>query len=178
MITADTLLASSTCADWPRDRIDRLLASPTIDASSWVALATSCQALGWQSPAFREAMLTARRHAHRLHRSTVLKPWLQAVTRDRVATIRRWYHFQSAPAEVAAVMDRLDAWDGNVEQASAIAAAAYAVAAYAPTYAANYVTYAANDAAGVDCAGASDTYEARWRHLLDLCQRIDAAEAS
>jgi len=104
VITVDTLVATRPCADWPRDKIERLLASPTIDASSWVAFARSCQARRrWRAPTLRDVLLTACRHARRLHRGTVLLPWLQAVTRDRVASIRRRY--PSAPAAVAAVLD-------------------------------------------------------------------------
>ena len=207
MITVDTLVATRPCADWPRDKIERLLASPTIDASSWVAFASSCQARRWRAPTLHEVLLTACRHARRLHRSTVTIPWLQAVTRDRVASIRRRY--PSAPAAVAAVLDRLEAWDGTAGAARKIRDAAYAAcaAAYAAAYAAAayaadaaaaaYAAYAAYAAAcAAACAAAADAaadaydayadaydaYDAaaaaRWRYLLDLCQRIDAAEES
>lgn len=104
----------------------------------------------WGKLPDRDIGLTVCRHAARNHQP-VLVAWMQHVTVLRVdAQEKRW---PQAPERVKAIWARLRAWDGTADQAREIRRAAYA--AYAASYAA-------------------DAYRSL---ILNLCERIDAAEA-
>ena len=189
-ITVDLLMSTHPCEDWPRDRVERLLASPTVDASSWVAFAKSCCELHDSTrPTLADLRLTACRYAAAHHRDDVLTPWVQEVTRLRVAAQRK-RHGAAATPETLAIWAALESWDGSVEQARSLrdrayaerrrcwsADAAYAAAAdaYAAADDAAYAAAAvgANDAA--DWASAYDAADADVDRqlLLSLCQRLD-----
>ena len=184
-ITADLIMSTRPCERWPRAKIERVLAH--LDCASWTALAESARAAKWRLVSLTDLRLTAARYAAQHHRP-LLVAWVQHVTRQRVAAYRR--RWPRASAEVVALWDRLDAWDGTGEQARAIRADArlvYADAAYdddaAAAYAAAYAAYAAaadaNAAAAAADAAASDAaaYDAAaassWDGLRHLCGLLD-----
>ena len=138
MITVDTIMATRPCADWPRAKVERLAAR--LDATSWSTLVASAAARDWQDVPLADLRLTLCRHAAANHRP-VLVTWVQHVTRVRVAGQRRRY--PRARAEVVAIWDRLDAWDGTAAQARAIRSDAWRVY----DDAADAAAYAAADAA-------------------------------
>ena len=193
-ITADLIMSTRPCERWPRAKIERVLAH--LDCASWTALAESARAAKWRLVSLTDLRLTAARYAAQHHRP-LLVAWVQHVTRQRVAAYRR--RWPRASAEVVALWDRLDAWDGTAEQARAIrsnawrvydvaaAAAAYdaasdAYAAAAAAYdaasdayaaaAAAYAAAAASDAAAYAAAAADDAYAA-WDGLRHLCGLLD-----
>lgn len=171
MLTVDLLMSTNPCPDWPRARVKRLLASPTIDASSWVSFARSCAARKWRAPTLAELRLTACRYAVRNHRADVLIPWVQEVTRLRVAAQRQRYGASATP-ETLAIWTALESWDGAAEHARTLRDRAndewrrvrYA-ASDAASDAAAYVAYVAYVDAAYDATAT----------LLDLCARLDAA---
>ena len=192
-ITADLIMSTRPCERWPRAKIERVLAH--LDCTSWTALAESARAAKWRLVSLTDLRLTAARYAAQHHRP-LLVAWVQHVTRQRVAAYRR--RWPRASAEVVALWDRLDAWDGTAEQARAIrsnawrvydvattaaAAAAYAAAAtaYATAYAASataaHAAYAASAAADAAAyAYAADAYAAAHEaHLAALADLIRAA---
>lgn len=196
-ITVDLLMSTNPCSDWPRDRVERLLASPAVNKSSWVAFVESCNSLhNSTKPTLADLRLTACRYAAVHHRADVLTPWVQEVTRLRVAAQRK-RHGAAATPETLAIWAALESWDGSVEQARSLrdrayaeqhrcwSDAAYAADAYAAAddaayavcaaaYAAAYVVCAAAYAAaaiGVVVAGADDDVDRQL--LLSLCQRLD-----
>ena len=186
MVTVDLLMSTSPCEDWPRARVKRLLASRTIDASSWVAFARSCAARKWRAPTLADLRLTACRYAEQHHRADVLIPWVQEATRQRVAAQRARYK-STATTETLAIWTALESWDGTAAQARDLSARASAERrrswrAYNATAAAATAAYnAAYDAAYDAAAAAAAAYDAAAddeRTLLDLCARLDAAMAA
>jgi hypothetical protein len=189
MLTVDLLMSTNPCTDWPRERVARLLASPTVDASSWVAFAESCRARKWRAPTLADLRLTACRYAAAHHRTDVLTPWVQEVTRLRVAAQRK-RHGAVATPETLAIWTALEVWDGTETQARVLrdranaewrrnrtAAADAAAAADADAVEAAEATlvaavYAAAAAAAAAAYAAADA-AADWRLLLSLCQRLD-----
>jgi hypothetical protein len=191
-ITVNLLMSTHPCEDWPRDRVERLLASPTVDASSWVAFAKSCCELHEMTrPTLADLRLTACRYAAAHHHDDVLTPWVQEVTRLRVAAQRKRHGAATTP-ETLAIWAALESWDGSVEQARALRDRAYdeqhrcwppvaadaAVDAYVTAddaYAA--VAYAsaasANDAADWASGDAGAYADVDRQLLLSLCQRLD-----
>ena len=192
-ITADLIMSTRPCERWPRAKIERVLAH--LDCASWTALAESARAAKWRLVSLTDLRLTAARYAAQHHRP-LLVAWVQHVTRRRVAAYRR--RWPRASAEVVALWDRLDAWDGTDEQALAIrsnawrvydvatttAAAAYAAPAAYAAYAA--ADDAAADAADADAASAAAAYTAAaaaaydaaydassWDGLRHLCGLLD-----
>ncbi len=173
MMTVDLLMSTNPCVDWPRARVKRLLASPRIDASSWVAFARSCAASKWRAPTLADLRLTACRYAAQHHRPDVLTPWLQDVTRQRVAA-QRASHGSAATAETLAIWTALESWDGTSDQARALRDRANAEWRRARNA---YAAYAAALDAAVAAAAAddADADADAERMLLDLCARLDAA---
>ena len=176
-ITVDLLMSTSPCVDWPRERVARLLASPTVDASSWVAFAESCRARKWRAPALADLRLTACRYAAAHHRADVLTPWVQEATRLRVAAQRK-HHGAAATPETLAIWTALEVWDGTETQARVLRDRANAEWRRNRTAAADVAAASASDAADAAYAYAADGAYAGavdWQLLLSLCQRLDAA---
>ena len=172
MITVDTIMATRPCAaDWPRAKVKRLAAR--LDATSWSTLVASAAARDWQDVPLADLRLTLCRHAAANHRP-VLVTWVQHVTRVRVAGQRRRY--PRARAEVVAIWDRLDAWDGTAAQARAIRSDAWRV--YDDAYDAAAGAAAAYAAAYADAADAAAGPGVALDLLVDLAARLDAVEAS
>jgi len=177
VITVDLLMSTSPCVDWPRERVARLLASPTVDASSWVAFAESCRARKWRAPALADLRLTACRYAAAHHRADVLTPWVQEVTRLRVAAQRK-RHGAAATPETLAIWTALEVWDGTETQARVLRDRANAEWRRNRTAAADVAAASASDAADAAYAYAADGAYAGavdWQLLLSLCHRLDAA---
>ena len=179
MITVDLLMSTHPCADWPRERVERLV--PRMDCRSWSAFAASAKASRWRRVSVDDLTLTACRYAAAHHRADVLVPWVQHVTRLRVDAQRKRY--PHAPAGVVAAWDALDTWDGTAATARGIRDRACdvwrsAAAARAAAAAARAADAAAADAAAADAAYvayvAADA-DARSSMLFDLCARLDAA---
>ena len=161
MLTVDLLMSTHPCVDWPRKRVTRLLASPTVDASSWVAFAESCRARKWRAPTLADLRLTACRYAAAHHRADVLTPWVQEVWRLRVAAQRK-RHGAAATPETLAIWAALESWDGSAVQARVLCDRAraerhrcWSAAAYAAAYAAAAAAAAAADAAAYAAAAAA-----------------------
>lgn len=116
MLTVDLLMSTNPCPDWPRARVARLLATRTVDTSSWVAFAQSCAVRKWRAPSFADLCLTACRYAARHYCTDVLIPWVQELTRCRVVAQRTHYGL-SASAKTLAIWAALESWDGTLAQA-------------------------------------------------------------
>ena len=172
-ITADLIMSTRPCERWPRAKIERVLAH--LDCASWTALAESARAAKWRLVSLTDLRLTAARYAAQHHRP-LLVAWVQHVTRQRVAAYRR--RWPRASAEVVALWDRLDAWDGTAEQARVIRSNAWRVYdATAADYAAYVATATAADAAYAADADA-DAAAAYASDAADAAAAYDAAAAS
>ena len=173
MITVDLLMSTHPCADWPRSRVERLV--PKMDCSSWTAFAASAKASRWRRVSIGDLTLTACRYAAAHHRADVLVPWVQHVTRLRVALQRKRY--PNAPAGVVAAWDALDAWDGAAATARGICDRARDVWRSAAVVDAAAAAAYADAAAAYAYAGRSaekewqrEQFEQRFGHIFDEVQ--------
>ena len=171
MITVDTIMATNPCADWPRAKVERMAAH--LDATSWSTLVASAAASKWRLVPLADLRLTLCRHAAANHRP-VLVAWMQHVTRVRVAGQRRRY--PRARAEVVALWDRLDAWDGTAAQAQAIRSDAWRV--YDDAAVAAAAAAVADADAAADAADAADAYAYAAADAAAADAAADAAAAA
>lgn len=184
MITADDIMATRPCADFPRARVETLIAKYGPFAS-WTHLAEVAHAAGWPV-SLADLRLTAYRAATPKQRETAVRD----STRIRVESQAK--HWTNPTEEVAGIRARLLAWAaGGPEDIRQILAdiivvgddddAAYATARAARDAATSCAIYAhINDAAraarATTAARANDANDdARLGSLLYICSLLDGA---
>ena len=186
LITTDLIMSTRPCSDWPRERVDAVLAK--LDTSSWTRLAESARDSGWPV-SLADLRLTAYRAATPAKRLRGVR----RSTRFRIeAQAKRWPTVSAAVARVRADLlrwaagDDVDmadvrrrayaayaadaASDADADAAAAAYAAAYA--AYAAADADADAAYAADAAAAVYAADAASADEA-WAGLVFICNILD-----
>ena len=181
LITTDLIMSTRPCSDWPRERVDAVLAK--LDTSSWTRLAESARDSGWpvsladlRLTAYRAATPAKRlrgvRRSTRFRIEAQAKRWptvSAAVARVR-ADLLRWA--AGDDVDMADVRRRAYAADAASDADAAAAAYAAAYAAYAAADADADAAYAADAAAAVYAADAASADEA-WAGLVFICNILD-----